>query len=258
MRCEHRESWPDALLLLGNLSPEELEEDELFGQVQKEEDASRVLREFAHRADREVEGTRWSFHRDFGKVRLIVMDSRAGRVLKEEQRSMLDPDEWAWVEDKATGDFDHLLLGTSLPFLLAPGLHHLEAWNEAVCKGAWGSLAAKLGEFVRQLLDLEHWAAFQDSFDGLANLLRSIGAGERSARRPPASVVVLSGDVHHGYLNEIGFGDEAGVESSVYQAVSSPFRNPLGLPERLALRAGWTEAGELIGKTLARLAGVEE
>jgi hypothetical protein len=137
-------------------------------------------------------------------------------------------------------------------------LHHLEAWNEAVCKGAWGSSSAKVGEFVRQLLDLEHWAAFQDSFDDLANLLRSIGAGERSTGRPPASIVVLSGDVHHGYLNEIDFGDGAGVESSVYQAVSSPFRNPLGLPERLALRAGWTKPGELITKTLAHLAGVEE
>jgi hypothetical protein len=27
------------------------------------------------------------------------------------------------------GDFDHLLLGTSLPALLGPGVHHLEAWN---------------------------------------------------------------------------------------------------------------------------------
>jgi hypothetical protein len=35
-------------------------------------------------------------------------------------------------------------------------------------------------------------------------------------------------------------------------------RNPLGLPERLALGAGWTKTGGLVGKTLARLAGVEE
>ena len=51
---------------------------------------------------------------------------------------MLDQDEWRWIEEHATGDFDHLVLATSLPFLLAPGLHHLEAWNEAVCEGAWG------------------------------------------------------------------------------------------------------------------------
>jgi hypothetical protein len=241
---------------LGNLSPEELEGDELFGRVREAKDATRLLREFAYRADREIAGTRWSFHRDFGSVRLIMMDSRAGRVLDEGHRSMLDEEEWAWIEDKSTGDFEHLLFGTSLPFLISPGLHHLEAWNEAICDGAWGRPAARFGESVRQLLDLEHWSAFHESFARLAKLLRSVGAGERSEGRPPASMVLLSGDVHHGYLAEMELGD--GVQSAVYQAVGSPLRNPLGFPERLALSAGWTRRGERFGKTLARLAGVEE
>ncbi|HEV8223934.1 MAG TPA: alkaline phosphatase D family protein, partial [Rubrobacteraceae bacterium] len=241
---------------LGNLSPQELEEYGLFERVHKALDASRVLREFAYRADRETGTSRWSFHRDFGRVRLIVMDTRAGRVLEEGHRSMLNREEWTWIEGQATGDFDHLLFGTSLPVFLAPGLHHLEAWNEAVCGGAWGRPAARLGEFVRQLVDLEHWAAFHDSFEELAALLSSVGSGERSNGKPPASVVVLSGDVHHGYLAEIDFGD--GVESSVYQAVGSPLRNLLGLPERLAMRFGWSGLGERVGKTLARLAGVAE
>ena len=47
---------------LGNLSPEELAEEGRFERVHKAEDASRVLREFAYRADRET-GTRWSYHR---------------------------------------------------------------------------------------------------------------------------------------------------------------------------------------------------
>ena len=74
---------------LGNLSPEELEEDTLFELVRKADDAGRALRDFAYLADHEVGESRWSFHRDFGKVRLIMMDSRAGRVLKEGHRSML-------------------------------------------------------------------------------------------------------------------------------------------------------------------------
>jgi hypothetical protein len=241
---------------LGNLSPEELEEDELFARVQRVEDATRVLREFGYKADREIAGTRWSYHRDFGNVRLIMMDSRAGRVLEEEHRSMLDDEEWAWIEDKASGDFDHLLLGTSLPVFLMSAMHHLEAWNEAVCRGAWGRQAAKVGEFVRQLLDLEHWAAFQDSFGHLVKLLQSVASGERSNGPPPASIVLLSGDVHHGYLARVSFRN--GVESSVYQAVSSPLRNPLGLPERLGFGAAWTKPGELVGKALTRLAGVAE
>ena len=105
---------------LGNLSPRELEEDGLFKKVQEAENPTRILREFAYKADREIAGTRWSYHRDFGRVRLIMMDSRAGRVLKEGHRSMLDQEEWAWIVEMATGDFDHLLFGTSLLSSLAP------------------------------------------------------------------------------------------------------------------------------------------
>src|SRR3712207_4525154 len=194
---------------LGNLSPEELEGDELFGRVREARDATRILREFAYEADREIEGARWSYHRDFGRIRLIVMGSRAGRVLEEGNRSMLDDEEWAWIEDMATGDFDHLLFGTSMPVILSPGLHHLEVWNEAVCRGAWGRLAAKVGESIRQGLDLEHWSAFHDSFKDLTKLLWAVASGERSGGRPPASVSILSGDVHHGYLAEISLGNGA-------------------------------------------------
>jgi PhoD-like phosphatase len=241
---------------LGNLSPRELEEDALFEKVQKAENPTRDLREFAYKADREIAGTRWSYHRDFGRVRLIMMDSRAGRVLKEGHRSMLEDEEWAWIVKMATGDFDHLLFGTSLPFLLGPGLHHLEAASEAVCAGAWGRLAARIGESVRQLVDLEHWSAFNKSFTELTHLLRSVAAGEYSNVDPPASVTVLSGDVHHGYLAKMDFGD--GIKTPVYQSTSSPLRNPLGLPERLAMRFGWTERGRRISEALSRLAGVEE
>ena len=243
---------------LGNLSPEGLEEDEMYHRVREAGDASQLLRDFAYEADREVSGTRWSFHRDFGKTRLIVMDSRAGRVLKEGRRLMVDDKEWAWIEDKANGDFDHLLFGTSLPFLMPPGLHHLEAWNEAICNGAWGKTAARLGEKLRQAADLEHWSAFGESFTALTDLLEAIATGEHSGGHPPASVVVLSGDVHHGYLAEANFGDHSRTRSAVYQSVCSPLRNTLGRPERIGLGSGWTKPGKAIGKALSRLAGVKE
>ena len=241
---------------LGNLSPEELEESDLFGRVGRSDDATRVLREFAYKADREIEGTRWSYHRDFGSVRLIVADSRAGRVLTPGERSMLDEKEWEWLREKATGDFDHLIFGTSMPFLLSPGFHHLEAASEAISDGALGRPAARFGEFLRQLLDLEHWPAFHASFTDLASLLRSVASGERSGGEAPASVVVLSGDVHHGYLAGATFGD--GRHNPIYQAVGSPLRNPLGTPERLFMRAGWTAPVERFGRWLSRLAGVTE
>jgi hypothetical protein len=241
---------------IGNLSPWELAEEGLLDRIREADDPTRVLREFAYRADREIAGTRWSYHRDFGRGRLLVMDSRAGRVLKEGHRSMLDDEEWAWIEDKATGDFDHLLFGTSLPLLLGPGLHHLEAASESVCAGAWGRRAARIGESIRQAVDLEHWPAFNKSFRDLTNLLRSVASGERSDEGPPASVAVLSGDVHHGYLAKMDSGH--GVETPVYQSASSPLRNPLGIPERLVMRFGWTERGRRVGEALSRLAGVDK
>jgi hypothetical protein len=49
-----------------------------------------------------------------------------------------------------------------------------------------------------------------------------------------------------------------GVETPVYQSASSPLRNPLGLPERLVMRFGWTDRGRRFGEALLRLAGVEK
>ena len=98
---------------------------------------------------------------------------------------MVDAREWAWIEDKATGGFDHLLLATSLPVLLGPGMHHLEAWNEAVCAGAWGERAKGLGERIRRSQDLDQWASFHDSFAALTALIRRIAVGDNGDLRPP-------------------------------------------------------------------------
>ncbi len=237
---------------LGNLSPRELAADEVYCAVRDAQDGKPVLDEFSHRADRETAGARWSFCRDLGRSKLVMMDSRAGRVLKDGERCMVDDAEWRWIEEHAKGDFDHLLLGTSLPFLLGRGMHYLEAWNEAVCDGAWGSGAARLGEKVRQAIDLEHWPAFGESFERLAGLIEAVGAGHHG--EAPASIVVLSGDVHHAYLAEVGFKRGGGVTSSVYQAVCSPFRNPLDRHEQMAIRFAASKTGEALGRALARSA----
>jgi phosphodiesterase/alkaline phosphatase D-like protein len=240
---------------LGNLSPDDLDDDPVWAKVRDAGDATRVLREFAYRADREVEGTRWSYTRDFGRTRLVVIDSRCGRVLEGERREMVDDDEWAWIERQAGGDFDHLLLATSLPFALAPAIHDLEAWNEHVTAGAWGRLAARIGERIRQGIDLEHWAAFNASFDRLGALIEAVAAGRRG--RPPGSVVVLSGDVHHTYLAELSFPGAAGGHSPAWQAVCSPLRNPLPPDQRAAHRRAFRRPAQAVTRWLARRAGVE-
>ena len=241
---------------IGNLSPRELDEDDVWQEVCGCDDAGEYLHDFALRADRATEGTRWSYVRDLGRTRLIMMDSRGGRLLDPDRRCMVDDNEWQWIAQRAGGDFDHLLLGTSLPILLSPAMHHLEAWNEAVCSGAWGRAAARVGEALRQGLDLEHWAAFDHSFDDLAALMQAVAVGENG--HAPASVVALSGDVHHAYLAEVGFRPGSAARSAVYQAVCSPLRNPLDSNERRMIRAGFSRAATAFAHRLARAADVAD
>ena len=238
---------------IGNLSPQDLLEDEIYPRVAAAEDATELLRDFAARAEVEPSATRWSFRRDLGTTRLVVVDSRAGRVLDPEERDMLDEREWAWLDAQLTGDVDHLLVGTSLPFLLAPGMHHLEAWDEAVAGGAWGALAARAAESLRQALDLEHWAAFDRSFRRLTAVLTEVASGRRG--RPPASIVLLSGDVHHAYVAEARL-PGPDVQSVVAQVTCSPFRNPLSSREQRAMRFAQSGPVRAVTRRLARRAGV--
>jgi hypothetical protein len=241
---------------IGNLAPDAHREDELLTKVKQAEDAAPILSEFARRVHREPSGARWSYCRDLGKTRIVVIDSRAGRVLDEQHRAMVDPEEWEWIEQHATGGFDHLLIATSLPYLLAPALHYVEAWNERVCGGAWGGPMAELGEKARQAMDLEHWPAFQRSFRELTELQRSVAAGERGPA--PATIVTLSGDVHHAYLAEVAYPRGASVQSRVWQAVCSPFRNPLDGKERLSIKTLCSRPAGVVARGLARAAGVED
>ena len=239
---------------LGNLPSAELEKDDLYTKVREADDAWPILRDFAYRTHREPDGTRWSYYRDLGDTRLLMVDSRGGRVLDEKRRAMVDADEWAWIEDKAIGGFDHLLIGTSLPLFLGPGMHYLQSWNERLCSGVFGPRVAAWAEGIRRSQDLDHWASFGESFDALTARLRSIATGEKGD--PPASIVVISGDVHHGYLAEATF--DGGTESRVYGAVSSSLRNALpGKKSRLQSIA-WTMSATLAGRLLARLSGVKK
>jgi PhoD-like phosphatase len=241
---------------LGNLSPQELDDDDLYPRVRGNQEAGTVLREFADQVDSTGNGTRWSYCRDIGDTRVIFIESRCGRVLEKGERSLVDEKEWEWVVDHATGEFDHLLICTTVPWLLSPGFHHLEAWNEQVCDGAWGGLAARLGEKFRRDVDFDHWASFGKSFGLLRDLLAEVGSGRRG--KAPASIVVLSGDVHHAYLAEVGFRPGSEVQSAVYQAVCSPYRNPLDEKERLVIRAGFSRPFTELMRLLGRSAGAPD
>ena len=224
---------------LGNMSPAERRRDELYAQVLEhrgddEYDFGAVVDAFAERVDQEPTTYRWSYTREFDtQARLVVVDSRAARQLDPDDRALLDADEAAWLDEQLRGDVDHLLVGTSLPFLLARGLHHLEAFSEALAAGAWGDRGGRLGEKLRQVVDLEHWGAFQNSFQDVARQAMEVAAGERG--RAPSTVTFLSGDVHHSYVSEaqpVHGGPR--LQSTMLQAVCSPIRNPLSRNMRFA------------------------
>ena len=241
---------------LGNMSPEELAKNELWRQVREPGDAAAVLGDFAVQADQRAEGIHWSFRRSLPGVRVVVIDSRSGRVLEDGTRLVVGEAEWQWVTESVSGDWNHVVLATSLPLLLPQGIHDLEAWNEAVCGGAWGQRSARAGERLRRAVDLEHWAAFGRSFGKFERLLTDLASGTYG--RPPASVTVISGDIHHSYLATVDFPTGTNSRSAVYQAVCSPIHNVLPDTFRRAQQLATSRVGELAGGALARLAGVRK
>lgn len=240
---------------LGNMSPAERAGDAIWQEIEGHDgnfelDISASLDAFAERCDREPTSYRWSYCRDMNDVRLIVVDSRAARQLDPPRRALLNEEETDWLDERMRGGFRHLLIGTSLPFLLPPGLHHLESWDEAVSEGAWGRPAARVGERLRQLVDLEHWGAFQRSFREMAKMATEVADGHRGSA--PDTVTFLSGDVHYSTVSEV----ERRSGSRIVQAVCSPIRNPLPVAMRSFSAVMAYAIARRLSALLARSAGV--
>ncbi|MDD9206418.1 alkaline phosphatase D family protein, partial [Georgenia sp. 10Sc9-8] len=242
---------------VGNLSVEDRARDEIWAELQRaqerspdaEVDLTGALAALAERADQDPQSYRWSYTHELGESRLVVVDTRAARRLEPGNRSMLDDAEMAWLDEQLTGDLRHLLVATSLPFLLPMGLHHVEAWDEAIAEGRWGRWFARFGEWLRRLIDLEHWAAFRQSFARLSTMVDEVATGRRGSA--PSAVLFLSGDVHHSYITEA----DRPSGSRVLQLVCSPFRNPLPRAMRV-VAAVLSKAAEPVGAALSRAAGL--
>ena len=235
---------------IGNLAPPELAEERLLAELAADDDGGPRLREFASAVDREPAASRFAFHRDFGRSRLVVIDSRAARVLAGGRHDMVDEEEWQWIADHTAGAYDHLIIASTLPVFMTPGIDGFEAWNEAVCSGAWGRLAARAGEKLRRALDLEHWPAFRRSFTTMIALLHELAEGPDA----PGSISLIGGDVHTAYVAEVSLGPRQ--QSRVFQIVCSPFRNPLRPRELRVVKLFSTRAAGVVSRALARSARV--
>jgi PhoD-like phosphatase len=248
---------------LGNLSPDELTADPLYQKVADAGDATVLLHDFGRSVDHADHPYQWSYALDLGRTRLVMLDNRCNRVLTPGARAMLPPAEWNWFVDQATGEYDHLVVGSSLPWLMPPAIHHLEAWNERTADSPTRWVAAG-AEKLRRTFDLEHWAAFGRSFDALGELFRRIGEGRPDGGRvgaggayaAPASISVLSGDVHHSYVARAELG--AATRTPVMQLTCSPVHNQVPAFLRPLMRFSWSRAAARGVRGLARTAGVRK
>jgi hypothetical protein len=177
-------------------------------------------------------------------------------VLADGHRSMTSPEGWRWLQQSVTGRYDHLLLVSSMPWLLPRAIHEAERWSDVVTAGARFHLVRDPVERLRRAIDLEHWAAFGDSFDRLQSLLYDVAQGRLAPdRTPPASVNVLSGDVHHSYVARAHWpeGDPA---APVRQLCSSPVHQAMSAELRATLRVGWSRpVGRLAAAVVPTLTG---
>jgi hypothetical protein len=234
---------------LGNLSPAELAKDETFQQITESRQGSNAVRQLAKDAESGRGTSRFSMCRELGPARLIVADSRTGRQLQQGQRLIMSDAEWEWINSQINGEYEYLLFASSLPFLLPYGMHHIEAWSEAVTDGAWGSRLCRLGEKVRIGANLDHWACFQRSFRLLEDLVIDVATAKRG--HSPKSIVMFGGDVHHCWVSEVQLPDDAPrTATKIWQVVCSGLRKELSAHERIVLRLGHTRLAELIGRTL--------
>ena len=186
-------------------------------------------------------------------VRLVVIDSRNGRVLEPEARQMVDDDEWAWIAEHAAEPCRHLLIASSLPVLVPGGLHDLQQWNEAVCATGAGAARGRGSASASGVaIDLEDWSAFDRSFRAMCELIDD--TANESPIRPRRSRCCRATSISP--TSPRSRCPRRATTCRVRQVVSSPIRNAFVKRERRVIRFAIRRSGRAIAGWLARRAGV--
>ena len=192
---------------LGNLAPPELAEEPLLaamrGRRGRRPAAARASRA---QADREIAASRWAFHRDFGRSRLVVVDSRAARVLADGRRDMVD-DERVGVDRRARprrlrppGHREH-----------AAGVHARRASTtsrrgtrrSAPAPGAARGVASASGSGARSTSSTGRRSSARSR--AMVELLRELSRRGRGDT-PAGDRTLIGGDVHTAYVAEVSLG----------------------------------------------------
>lgn len=115
-------------------------------------------------------------------------------------------------------------------------------------------LRGRVAEKTCRAVDFEHWPAFYRSFLWLAEMISSVAGHPHG----PATVSVLSGDVHHSYAARVEWaGDSAKTAgATVHQLVCSLIHNYVPLLIKPAFTLAWTRPAATRTRWWARLRGV--
>jgi hypothetical protein len=141
------------------------------------------------------------------------------------------------------------MLASSVPWLMPPAIGDLESVNERSADR--GGLRGEMAEKARRAVDFEHWPAFYKSFVRLAEMI----AGVANHPAGPATVNVLSGDVHHSYAARAEWAAEKN-GASVHQLVCSPVNNYVPRLLKPVFRLSWSRPAAAITRRWARRRGV--
>jgi len=111
-----------------------------------------------------------------------------------------------------------------------------------------GSLLSGLGE-LRPIVETTVRAGAESLFPQQSEVRPITDRAE-----PPATICVLSGDVHHAYLAVAH--DPKATTSRIYQITCSPIHNTIPRAMKLVFHFGWSKTFEVVMKAISRLSGV--
>ena len=160
-------------------------------------------------------------------------------------------------QDQARGDFDHLVFATTDPGPARARAPLRRGLERGRLRRRVGRADGRRGRALAPRARPRPLGGLPRLLRAARGLLRELGRGDRG--KPPASITILSGDVHHAYLAEVAFRRGAGVQQRRVpgRLLAVPQRPRLGT--RSARSASPPRArAPLIGRALARAAGAHD
>ena len=242
---------------LGNLSPAELAEDETYPGALRRGRRRRPRPADGHDADEQTGHSRFSFCRDLGPARLIMLDSRAGRQLEpgnrrdHERRGVGVGDRQGRRRPPPPADGELAALPAA-----RPGCTTSRAGRRRVTDGAWGKRLTRPGREGPDRRQPRPLGVLPRELRQVRGSRRRHRHGQAAASRrtrccSSAATSTIAGSPRSGCPRTRG---ESGTK--IWQTVCSGLRKDLQASERIVLQLGHTRLAGIVGWLLARSAGL--